>query len=85
MKSQLKASNYCKRLEINGRFMKFRLRLRMKCDNNQWWILGEASEAIASGPSFFTVVEGPPFENAVCSFILWYFTWFHEPQKLSKV
>ena len=27
----------------------------------QWWILGEASEAIASGPLFFTVIEGPPF------------------------
>ena len=52
----------------------------------QWWILGEANEAIASGPPFFTVIEGPPlFENAACSFILWYFTWFHEPQKLSKV
>ena len=52
----------------------------------QWWILGEASEVIASGPFFFTVVEGPLlFENAVCNFILWYFMWFHEPQKLSKV
>ena len=52
----------------------------------QWWILGEVSEAIASGPPFFTVIEEPPlFENAACSFILWYFTWFHEPQKLSKV
>ena len=52
----------------------------------QWWILGEANEAIALGPPFFTVIEGPPlFENAACSFILWYFTWFHEPQKLSKV
>ena len=29
--------------------------------------------------------RAPPFENAACSLILWYFTWFHEPQKLSKV
>ena len=27
----------------------------------QWWILGEVSEAIASGPPFFRVIEGPPF------------------------
>ena len=52
----------------------------------QWWILIEASEAIASGPSFFRFIEGPAFfENAVCSLMLWYFTWFYEPHKLSKV
>ena len=51
---------------------------------DQWWILGEASEAIASGP-LYSYRGAPLFENAACSFILWYFTWFHEPEKLSKV
>ena len=30
-------------------------------------------------PPFFTLIEGLLFENAVYSFILWLFTWFHEP------
>ena len=39
----------------------------------QWWILGEANEAVASGPPFF---GGPhldfrgPFENSTYSFSL---------------
>ena len=32
---------------------------------NQWWILGEANEAVASGPPFFW---GPPLENNLYSF-----------------
>ena len=35
----------------------------------QCWILGEASEAVASGPPFF---RGPLFENNAYSFILLY-------------
>ena len=31
----------------------------------QWWILGEANEAVASGPPFF---GGPPLENSIYSF-----------------
>ena len=33
--------------------------------NVQWWILGEANEAVASGPPFF---GGPPLENSIYSF-----------------
>ena len=29
--------------------------------HNQWWILGEASEAIALGPPFLQLSRGPPF------------------------
>ena len=36
-------------------------------------------------PLLYSYRGAPLFENAACSFILWYFTWFHEPQKLSKV
>ena len=32
----------------------------------QWWILGEANKAVASGPLFFGL---PPLENSTYSFI----------------
>ena len=35
----------------------------------QWWILGEANKAVASGPLVF---RGPPFEYTAYSFILLY-------------
>ena len=38
--------------------------------HQQWWILGEANEAAASGSSFLELSRGPPFKNAVCGFRL---------------
>ena len=42
-------------------FKKFTLihKSQRKENQEQWWILGEANEAVASGHSF-TVIEGPP-------------------------
>ena len=37
----------------------------------QWWILGEANEAVASGPPFFggrSSILRPPLENSIYSF-----------------
>ena len=39
--------------------------LNYKYRYTQWWILGDANEAVASGPPFFL---GPPLENSIYSF-----------------
>ena len=42
---------------------------------SQWWILGEASEAVALGPLFLgpsSFLGAPLFENTAYSFILLY-------------
>ena len=43
--------------------------LKTQSTSLQWWILGEANEAVASAPLVFRV---PFFENTAYSFILLY-------------
>ena len=60
----LKRSNKCKNFELPNAVINKIVTMESynpKKAPELWWILGEANEAIASGPPFFTVIEGTPF------------------------
>jgi len=58
------------------------------CSREQGWLLGEANEAIVSGPPFFRGVARPLFETFALSFciVLFISRWTTlEPQALEQV
>ena len=48
-------------------------------------MLGEASEAVASGPPFLELLRGHPFRKCAYGFTLWNFTWVHESYNFQKL